>query len=164
MQAVCRESKYAARLLPYFGRSIKANQRPMEEWQKQEGERRGFRWIIRRLATLRQTLLADANAWRSFFHARLSTPAGDPGSLSLFKPRLRTEHKMIAEHLRAENRRRCKGTQRELDDGNCPSRNRITTISTRRWVPPSWAALPDARSWRIGRRPSNVKPNQSGRA
>lgn len=116
VQAVCRESPHAAVLTPYFGRPVGASQKPIEEWAKQEGERRGFKWIIRPTKnTHGRHLLADVNAWKSFAHARLSTAAGDPGALCLFKPTSPIEHRMFAEHLRAETREKIRGDQRETD-------------------------------------------------
>ena len=40
----------------------------------------------------------DANAWKTFVHARLATAAGDRGALSLFgrKPQ---HHRLFAEHV-----------------------------------------------------------------
>jgi hypothetical protein len=113
VQAVTLESPHAANLLTCFGRSIKPDQRPMEAWQKKPGERRGPGWIVRPTAgTHGRHAISDADFWKAFWHARLSTSDGDPGSVSLFRPQLRTQHRMFAEHQRAEKMVRVPGNER----------------------------------------------------
>ncbi len=46
-------------------------------------------------------MVLDANFWKSFVHARLKVATGDKGSLSLYKRRMQTEHRLFAEHLRS---------------------------------------------------------------
>jgi Phage terminase large subunit (GpA) len=103
VQSVCLEHPKAAWLLPFFGRSIDAQSRPMAEWMKKAGERKGNNWILRPTEGGGHHAIADVNHWKSFLHAGLNTPLGDNGSISLFRPELRTGHTMFAEHLRAEN-------------------------------------------------------------
>jgi hypothetical protein len=60
-------------------------------------------------------LLYDTNHWKSFLHARLAVPMGDPGCLSLYG-RDRERHRLLAEHLLAEYRVRTEGRGRLVDE------------------------------------------------
>lgn len=102
VQAVCLEHPKAAWLMPFIGRGIDATQKPIQEWKAKRGERKGINWIIRPTDGGGIHCLGDTNHWKSFIHAGLNVPLGDPGAISLYRPELRTEHRMIAEHLRAE--------------------------------------------------------------
>lgn len=100
--AFCRQSPHAAVLLPTHGRGIKASTSPMHLWPVQPGEKRGFSWAVRRSQKSPIPYgLYDTNFWKSFMHARLFVPVGDPGCLSLFKGGAET-HRMIADHCHAE--------------------------------------------------------------
>ena len=57
----------------------------------------------------------DTNYWKSFVHARLAVPMGDPGCLSLFgrKPE---SHRLLAEHLTSEYRVKTEGRGRKVDE------------------------------------------------
>jgi hypothetical protein len=63
---------------------------------------------------VRYTLI-DTNFWKSFIHARLAVPMGDPGCLSLFAP-AQGDHRMLAEHLTSEYRVKTQGRGRELEE------------------------------------------------
>lgn len=116
-----RESPWRSLWHPSHGRGVTAGQRPMREWAKKPGEQRGLNWMIRptlgRSRTLRHVLY-DTNWWKSFVHARLAVALGDRGCLSLWKPAAKTEHRMLAEHLRAETRDRktSEATQQTMDE------------------------------------------------
>lgn len=99
----CRESKHAALLLPSHGRGVRAKDRPISEWAKQEGERRGEEWVIRRATEARglRHLTFDSNHWKTELHKRLATHAGGRASLALFGDRS-IVHRMLADHLVAE--------------------------------------------------------------
>ena len=62
--------------------------------------------------------LFDTNYWKSFAHARLAVPMGDPGCLSLFGGGTTSgvDHRLLAEHLTAEYRVRTQGRGREVDE------------------------------------------------
>ena len=64
---------------------------------------------------VRHTLI-DTNYWKSFVHARLAVPMGDPGCLSLFAGGVGQDHRLLAEHLTAEYRVKTQGRGRELDE------------------------------------------------
>jgi hypothetical protein len=102
VQAVCAEHPKATWLMPYFGRGLGAKDRTMDQWTAKRGERKGLNWIIRPTEGGGRHSLGDTNYWKSFIHARWNIALGDPGSLSLFTPKLQTEHRMFAEHQRSE--------------------------------------------------------------
>ena len=56
----------------------------------------------------------DTNYWKSFVHARLAVPMGDPGCLSLFG-RKSEPHRLLAEHLTSEYRVKTEGRGRTVD-------------------------------------------------
>jgi len=60
-------------------------------------------------------IVFDTNYWKSFAHARLAVPMGDPGCLSLFgnKPEL---HRLLSEHLTSEYRVKTEGRGRTVDE------------------------------------------------
>lgn len=102
VQSVALEHPKSAWLMAYFGRGIDATSRPMMDWQPKRGERKGHNWILRPTEGGGHHCLSDVNHWKSFLHAGLNVPLGDAGSISLYRPKLKTEHRMIAEHLRSE--------------------------------------------------------------
>lgn len=103
----CRQSQYAANVAPSHGRFYGASMQPMSEYSRKPGDRIGLNWRIPANRGKRATryVLFDANYWKSFVHARLSTAMGDRGSLSLFgdKPFV---HSLFADHMHAEYRDR----------------------------------------------------------
>lgn len=104
VQSAALETAHKAIVLPTFGRGLEAKDYPMELWKPKPGERLGIGYSIRPRQGGGAYGLLDANYWKSFVHSRLSTPTGDDGSLSFFKPELVTTHQMLAEHCRSEIR------------------------------------------------------------
>ena len=116
---VVRESPFKARVLPRHGRGVRATEAPMDQWKKKTGERVGLNWRLRRNTENHpgvRHVIFDTNFWKTFLHKRFSTAKGDRGCLSLFKPISRTEHKMLAEHCRAENRLSVEAGGRKVDE------------------------------------------------
>ena len=99
----CRESRHAAIVMPSKGVPIGATERPMAEWQKKPGDRVGVNWRVpgRAPASGTRHVVFDANAWKTFIAARLTTAAGDAGSLALHAGS-RSRHRMLAEQLTSE--------------------------------------------------------------
>lgn len=100
-------------LFPSHGRGVKASDSPMNAWGVKPGEKVGLNHRLRKSTEHRSPVrhvLYDTNFWKSFVHARLAVAAGDRGCLSLYgrtdggRPLPATEHRMLAEHLRAEDR------------------------------------------------------------
>jgi hypothetical protein len=117
----CRQSAHAAVLTPSHGRYVGASSIPFAEYKPKRGERIGLHWRVpnvhgARGRAVRHTLV-DTNYWKSFVHARLAVPMGDPGCLSLFAPDVAAGgHKMLAEHLTAEYRVQTEGRGRRVDE------------------------------------------------
>jgi len=99
---LCRQSTYAGLLTPSHGKYIGAKETPINDWKKQEGDRRGDGWTLRKAANQRgvRHVTFDSNHFKSFTHERLSTAMGDPTSLALFGDSP-AEHRMLADHLGA---------------------------------------------------------------
>lgn len=99
----CRQSKFSQLIIPSHGKYIGAASIPFSEYRKTKGDRFGFHYLIPSLKGKRaiQHVLIDTNYWKSFVQARLATPMGDKGCLSLYghEP---TAHIMLAEQLSAE--------------------------------------------------------------
>jgi hypothetical protein len=102
VQTVALEHPRSAWILPTFGRGLKPTDAPMSEWKPKPGERKGDFWILRPTEGGGRHLVVDTNAAKSFTNSRINVAIGDPGALSLYMPNLSTEHRMIAEHWRAE--------------------------------------------------------------
>jgi hypothetical protein len=113
----CRQSPHAALVLPSHGRFVGAASIPFNEYQRKRGDRVGHHWRVPGVVGKRTVrhLLYDTNFWKTFVHARLAVPMGDPGCLSLFghDPE---RHRLLSEHLTAEYRVRTSGRGRELDE------------------------------------------------
>ena len=118
----CRESDHAATLMPSRGAAIKATNKPISEYRRGEGDRIGFHWWIpsmRRKRALRHVEI-DTYFWKSFLHDRLGTAMGDRGCLSIFGKRP-MDHRLFAEHLTAEVRRRTEANGRKVDEWTQPT-------------------------------------------
>jgi phage terminase large subunit GpA-like protein len=117
VEDICRHSIHAAVLMPSRGIGIGAAGRPMTEYDKHRGDRIGFNWLVPKTTDrgAMRHFRFDSNFWKSFVHARLATPLGDAGCLSLFG-RSRDEHKLIADHLIAEAPIRTSGQGRTVDE------------------------------------------------
>ncbi len=113
----CRQSRFANVLLPAHGRYVGAASVPFSEYRRRPGEKVGLNWRIPNIRGKRvvRHVLFDTNYWKSFVHARLAVPMGDPGCLSLFghKP---DRHRLLAEHLTAEYRVKTEGRGRTVDE------------------------------------------------
>ena len=120
----CRQSKHAGVVMPSHGRYIGASSLPFAEYKKKTGERVGLNWripLIRGKRAVRHVLF-DANYWKSFIHARLAVPMGDPGCLSLYGRKPET-HRLFSEHLTAEYRVRTEGCGRTVDEWKLRAEN-----------------------------------------
>lgn len=112
-----RQSKHAAVLLPSHGRYVGASSIPFSDYKRKRGDRVGLNWRIPTVNGKRAVrhVVFDTNFWKSFVHARLAVPMGDPSCLSLFGRRSES-HRLIAEHLTAEYRIRTEGRGRTVDE------------------------------------------------
>jgi len=113
----CRQSSHAGVLMPSHGRYVGASSIPFSDYKRKRGERIGLNWRVPVVTGKRAVrhVVFDTNYWKSFVHARLTVPMGDPGCLSLFgsKPE---SHRLIAEHLTSEYRVKTEGRGRTVDE------------------------------------------------
>lgn len=120
----CRQSPHAAIVMPSHGRYVGAASTPFSDYKPRRGDRMGLHWRIPAVQGKRVSryALIDTNYWKSFVHARLAVPMGDPGCLSLFAPSSRGvtggggDHRLLSEHLTAEYRIQTTGRGREVDE------------------------------------------------
>jgi len=109
VEEYCRTSKFAGRVLPTIGMKRGPNQMPVNLFRKKPHEVKGDSWILtKREESPVRRLKFDTYIWKTFFHRRLATAKGDPGSLSFFG-RGRTRHEFLARHLTSEFRKKVKG-------------------------------------------------------
>ena len=113
----CRQSRFAAVLLPSHGKYIGASSIPFSEYKRKRGDRVGLHWRIPNTIGRRQVrhVLIDTNYWKSFVHARLAVAMGDPGCLSLYG-RDDKAHRLLADHLTAEYRVKTLAQGRIVDE------------------------------------------------
>ena len=113
----CRQSPFASVLLPSHGRYVGASSIPFSEYKRKRGDRVGLNWRVPVVTGRRAVrhVVFDTNFWKSFVHARLAVPMGDPGSLALFGHKPET-HRLLAEHLTAEYRVKTEGRGRTVDE------------------------------------------------
>jgi hypothetical protein len=113
----CRNSAHAAVLTPSHGRYVGAASLPFSEYRKQPGDRTGHNWRVPAASAGRAIRHAvyDTNYWKSFVHARLVVPLGEPGCLSLFGEKAEA-HRLFAEHVTSEYRVRTEGRGRTVDE------------------------------------------------
>ena len=113
----CRQSAHAGIVMPSHGRFVGASSQPFSEYKRRPGDRVGHNWRIPNVQGKRAVrhVVFDANYWKSFIYARLATPMGDHGCLSLFGDRP-DQHRLLADHLTAEYRVKTQGRGRTVDE------------------------------------------------
>ena len=113
----CRQSRFAPILLPSHGKYVGASSIPFSEYTRKKGDRVGHNWRIPSVRGKRAVrhVIYDTNYWKSFIHARLAVPMGDPGCLSIFGHSPET-HRLFSEHLTAEYKVRTEGRGRVVDE------------------------------------------------
>lgn len=100
----CRESPFAAQLVPTHGRYIGAAGRAFGEYKAKPGDEIGDHWrrpVPQNRRAVRYGLF-DANYWKTFVQERLSVSMGGRGCLSLFGEDAQ-QHRLFADHLTSEN-------------------------------------------------------------
>lgn len=113
----CRQSPHAGIVMPSHGRYVGASSISFAGYKRKRGERVGLNWRVPVVTGKRAVrhVLFDTNYWKSFVHARLAVPMGDPGCLSLFG-RAPDAHRLLADHLTAEYRVKTEGRGRVVDE------------------------------------------------
>ena len=66
--------------------------------------------------SMAEDMIIETNYWKSFMHSRLNIAIGDKGIAFAVWPKSRTEHKMIAEHILAENPKNDEANGRKDDN------------------------------------------------
>ncbi|MCC6906300.1 MAG: phage terminase large subunit family protein [Phycisphaerales bacterium] len=120
----CRQSRHANLIMPSHGRYVGASSIPFSEYKRKRGDRVGLNWRIPVITGKRAVrhVVFDTNYWKSFVHARLAVPMGDPGCLALFghtggsSNRTASNHQLLAEHLTSEYRVKTQGRGRTVDE------------------------------------------------
>jgi len=113
----CRQSGFGGIVMPSHGRYVGASSIPFSDYKRKRGERVGLNWrvpVVTGKRAIRHALY-DTNYWKSFVHARLAVPMGDPGCLSLFGRDVKA-HRLVAEHLTSEYRVKTEGRGRTVDE------------------------------------------------
>jgi phage terminase large subunit GpA-like protein len=112
-----RQGNRASVIMPSKGVGVGASHKAFSEYRRRPGDQAGHYWRIPTVRGTRElrTVLIDTNYWKSFVHARLATPIGDKGCLSLFG-RKAEEHRLLAEHLAAEYRVKTEGRGRRVEE------------------------------------------------
>jgi hypothetical protein len=113
----CRQTSFGGIVMPGHGRYVGASSIPFAEHKRKRGERIGLNWRVPVVTGRRgvRHALFDSNYWKSFVHARLAVPMGDPGCLSLFG-RAAEAHRLLADHLTSEYRVQTTGRGRTVDE------------------------------------------------
>lgn len=111
----CRQSKFTGRVLPGKGLSVSASNIPLTERKKNKGEKIGDNWRLTGAQGRHSVrlVLIDTNYYKTFLQARLTTPMGDRGCLSLWGTS-DTTHKLFSEHMTSEYCVQTSGRGREL--------------------------------------------------
>ncbi|WP_145313413.1 terminase gpA endonuclease subunit [Gimesia fumaroli] len=105
VKKVCRESEFAKKLYPAYGKGVKASDYPLLSIKPQKGEFRPSDTTVpwRMLPSEergQRHVIWDTNSVKTFLHRRLLVPYGSPGSMTLWNKK--GGHDLYAEHLRAE--------------------------------------------------------------
>jgi hypothetical protein len=113
----CRQTTFGGIVMPGHGRYVGASSIPFADHKRKRGERMGLNWRVPVVTGRRgvRHVLLDSNYWKSFVHARLAVPMGDPGCLSLFG-RAADAHRLLADHLTSEYRVKTEGRGRTVDE------------------------------------------------
>lgn len=113
----CRQSPYAAMLMPSRGRYVGAGSMPMNDFKRAVGERVGNNWRIPKAPTGRaiRHLVFDTNYWKTHVARSLAVPKGAGGGIWLYGSKAE-EHRLLAEQLTAEYTVRTSGRGREVDE------------------------------------------------
>lgn len=117
LRRVYRDSPYQEKITLCMGVAYGAKRKPITQKVTKTGERKGSGWFYTtsRRASVR-TLEIDTYFWKTFFHQRLSTAIGDPGSFSLYQVKTPQIHRLVAEHFCAEYRTQLEGSYGKVDE------------------------------------------------
>lgn len=109
------DSPQKSRLVLCRGYGFTAKKKPQRMKECKRGEKKGFGWYLGKAKRGIQTLEIDTNILKTFFHQRLATSMGDPGSFSLWGGSPGT-HVLTANHYKAEYRTTLDGPWGIIDE------------------------------------------------
>lgn len=109
------DSPHKNRIMLCRGYGFKAKQKPQREKKTKKGERKGHGWFLPLAHNGIQVLQIDTNLLKSFFHQRLATSLGDPGSFSSWKAPPQ-HHELSGSHYKAEYRTTLRGPYGDVDE------------------------------------------------
>jgi len=121
VRSYIRSSAVGAMLWPVKGVGVKAGDCPLSDWRVKRGAKKGVEWIVfppPKGQAVRH-VMADANYWKTFTHARLSMAPGDKGGHTLYKASA-THHRLLADHLTAEKPEKTTGRGRDVIEWKLP--------------------------------------------
>ncbi len=101
LRAAWRDTPHKSRIQLTRGQGYTASKKPQALKTLKKGEQSGFGWYLPLARNRIRTLEIDTNKMKSFFHRRLQTSLGDPGSFSLYKAPEK-QHQLAADHYKAE--------------------------------------------------------------
>lgn len=96
-----KRSKYAAQILPTFGKGLKAGDKPMMQWPLTDGEKRSsdnavpWRIIPDKAVIGRRNVSICTNSLKTFLHRRIASPTGGDGSFEM----LNADHHVYCDQL-----------------------------------------------------------------
>ena len=109
-----RSSNFGSAVFPSHGRYVGASSRPFIDIQRKPGELVGLNWRVpKKTNRATRAVLFDSNFWKTFVERGFQTTTGDPGSLTLCDG-TESDHRMIADHLRAEYKVQTTGRGRSV--------------------------------------------------
>lgn len=120
---VCREHDQRAILMPSRGVGISAKRSPMSDWGKKKGERApGHHWRDRAdyEAGVRY-LLIDVNFWKADASRRMAMGQGAGDGIELYRAKSASHHRMISDHVTAENAVAVEADGRRVYEFSLPS-------------------------------------------
>jgi hypothetical protein len=120
VRSVAHAHPRRSQLLCCQGKGFGLGDRGINEWADKAGELRGDGWIVRPSTDGGRHCIADANKAKSFVNERLNVATGDPGTITLYRPQLATEHRLLAEHWRSEKPKTERDDTRSLEKWKAP--------------------------------------------
>lgn len=106
------ESKLGALIKPAKGVGLKARSEPMPDRTPKKGQRIGHHWMLTRApGRALPHVITDTNRWKTIVAEGLTAPMGGPSAITVCDG----DHRMLTEHLTAENATPEEANGRRLD-------------------------------------------------
>ena len=114
---VCNNSSHRAKVIPSLGVGITASDIPLAMRRKSDGETHGHHFIVKKSREAGQRyVMMDVNFWKSKLHSLLWAGIGSDAYWSLYTTSSPDDHRMIADHYRAEYPVETQGRGRTLSE------------------------------------------------